>query len=72
MNNQPKIHYFFSKKLSSRRLNDRGFPLDYPKSNNNLSLEVPYEGAKSMYLVDTENPDEIEVLVNNVVNDLRG
>ena len=51
---------------------DDRFLIKVTKSNNNLSLEVPYEGAKSMYLVDTENPNEIEVLVNNVVKDLRG
>lgn len=49
---------------------DDRFLIKITKSNNNLPLEIPYENAKKMYLVDTENPSEIEVLVNNVVNDL--
>ena len=51
---------------------DDRFLIKVSKSNNNLQLEVPYDGAKSMYLVDSDNPNEIEVLVNNVVKDLRG
>lgn len=43
------------------------------ESNNNLGLEeeIPYTGAKAMYLVDSENPKEIKELVLNVCNDLR-
>ena len=51
---------------------DDRFLIKVTKSNNSLQLEVPYDGAKSMYLVDSDNPNEIEVLVNNVVKDLRG
>lgn len=52
---------------------DNRFLIKKTKSNNNLGLEeeIPYPGAKAMYLVDSENPKEIKELVLNVCNDLR-
>ena len=35
-----------------------------------LSREIPYGGAKPMYLIDSEDPGEIETLVSNVFTDL--
>ena len=41
---------------------DNRFLIKKTKSNNNLGLEeeIPYPGAKAMYLVDSENPKEIK------------
>ena len=52
---------------------DNRFLIKKTKSNNNLGLEeeIPYPGAKAMYLVDSENPKEIKELVLNVCIDLR-
>ncbi len=36
-----------------------------------MKEEIPYPGAKSMFLVDSENPREIEELVDAVISDLR-
>ena len=36
-----------------------------------LGEELPYEGAKPMLLVDTEDPDEIQTIVERVVSDLK-
>ena len=36
-----------------------------------LKEQIPYPGAKSMLLVDSENTDEIKDLVNLIVNELR-
>ena len=36
-----------------------------------LSEELPYDGAKPMLLVDTEDPEEIKELVDRVVGDLK-
>ena len=35
-----------------------------------LGEELPYDGAKPMLLVDTEDPDEIKIIVERVVSDL--
>ena len=52
---------------------DNRFLIKKTKSNNNFGLEeeIPYLGAKAMYLVDSENPKEIKELVLNVCIDLR-
>lgn len=39
-------------------------------SNHDLSEEIPYQGAKSMYLVDIENKEEIANLIHIVLKDL--
>jgi TfoX/Sxy family transcriptional regulator of competence genes len=39
-------------------------------SNYGLSEETPYQGAKSMYLVDIENKEEITNLIHIVLKDL--
>lgn len=51
---------------------DNRFLIKITKSNEeyNLSKEVPYESAKLMYMIDTDNPELVSDLVNNVVNDL--
>ena len=36
-----------------------------------LEEELPYDGAKPMLLVDTEDPDEIKMIVDRVVSDLK-
>ncbi len=33
--------------------------------------ETPYPGAKSMYLIDIENPKELEEIVNKILKDLK-
>ena len=35
-----------------------------------LSEEIPYTGAKPMYLIDTENKDEVTDLISLVIKDL--
>ena len=40
-------------------------------SKYNLSEVIPYPSAKPMYLVDSEDPDEVKELVLLVYNDLR-
>ena len=32
---------------------------------------IPYPNAKAMYLIDIEDPDEIKIIVEKVVSDLR-
>ncbi len=39
-------------------------------SNYDLSEEIPYQGAKSMYLVDIENKEEITNIIHIVLKDL--
>ncbi len=48
---------FLMKKTTS--LSDYGF-----------NEEIPYDGAKPMYLIDVENKDEIKMIVEKAVNDL--
>ena len=36
-----------------------------------LKEQIPYPSAKSMLLIDTEDPDEIKEIVLNIVNDLK-
>ena len=33
---------------------------------------LPYQGGSMMYLIDSEDPDEILEIVNKIVRDLRG
>ena len=33
--------------------------------------ETPYPGAKPMYLIDIENPKEIEEIINKILKDLK-
>ena len=49
---------------------DNRFLVKKTKSNNGLKEQLPYEGGSMMYLVDSEDPDEIEQIVRNVINDL--
>lgn len=35
----------------------------------NLSEEVPYEGAKSMLLIDSDNADDIKTIIDNMFNE---
>ena len=39
--------------------------------DSELKEEIPYPGAKSMLLVDSENPDEIAELVVSIYKDLK-
>ena len=53
---------------------DERFLIKKTPSNENKGLreEIPYEGSKKlMYLVDTENKDEVRSLVENAINDLK-
>lgn len=52
---------------------DNRFLVKKTKSLENCGLkeQIPYPGAKSMLLVDSEGPEEIKELVNKVYNDLR-
>lgn len=51
---------------------DNRFLIKITKSNEkyNLAKEVPYTGAKLMYMVDTDEAEVISSLVDNVLNDL--
>ena len=40
-------------------------------SESGLKEQIPYPSAKSMLLIDTEDPDEIKEIVLNIVNDLK-
>ena len=52
---------------------DNRFLLKKTKSLENMGLieQIPYPGAKPMYLVESENVDEIKELVSLVVKDLK-
>ena len=52
---------------------DNRFLIKKTKSleNSGLKEQIPYPSAKSMLLIDSEDPDEIKELVEHVVNDLR-
>ena len=36
-----------------------------------LKEQLPYEGGSLMYLVDSEDPDEVEVIINKVYKDIK-
>ena len=40
-------------------------------SSSGLKEQIPYPSAKPMYLIDSEDPDEIKELVEKVVSDLK-
>ena len=52
---------------------DNRFLLKKTKSLENMGLieQIPYPGGNKMYLVDSENPEEIKELVTLVVKDLK-
>lgn len=39
--------------------------------NYNLAEEIPYPGAKSMYLIDIENKNEIDEIIYSLLKDLK-
>ncbi len=52
---------------------DNRFLIKKTKSleNSGLKEQIPYPSAKSMFLIDSEDPDEIKRLVLLAINDLR-
>ena len=52
---------------------DNRFLLKKTKSleNEGFIEQIPYPGAKAMYLVESENASEIKVIINKIYNDLR-
>ena len=52
---------------------DNRFLIKKTKSleNNGLKEQIPYPSAKSMLLIDSEDPDEIKRLVLLAINDLK-
>ena len=52
---------------------DDRFLIKITKSNEELDLakEIPYPGAKPMYLVDSENPELIKEIVMKCIADLK-
>ena len=52
---------------------DNRFLIKKTKSleNNGLKEQIPYPSAKSMFLIDSEDPDEIKRLVLLAINDLK-
>ena len=52
---------------------DNRFLIKKTKSleNSDLKEQIPYPSAKSMLLIDSEDPDEIKRLVLLVINDLK-
>ena len=37
----------------------------------NLGEEIPYDGAKTMYMISSENKEEINVIINDLLSDLK-
>ena len=52
---------------------DNRFLIKKTKSleNSGLKEQIPYPSAKSMFLIDSEDPDEIKRLVLIAINDLK-
>jgi len=52
---------------------DNRFLIEKTKSleNSGLKEQIPYPSAKSMLLIDSEDPDEIKRLVLLAINDLK-
>ncbi len=52
---------------------DNRFLIKKTKSleNSGLKEQIPYPSAKSMFLIDSEDPDEIKRLVLLAINDLK-
>lgn len=52
---------------------DNRFLIKKTKSLENIGLkeQIPYQSAKPMLLVDSEDPDEIKVLILLVISDLK-
>ena len=52
---------------------DHRFLIKKTKSleSSGLKEQIPYPGAKPMLLIDSEDPDEIKDIVNNVINDMK-
>ena len=52
---------------------DDRFLIKKTKSSLELGLKevIPYPGSKGLLLLDSENPDEIEVIVKNIISDLK-
>ena len=52
---------------------DDRFLLKKTKSleNEGFIEQIPYPGAKAMYLVESENASEIKEIINKIYNDLR-
>lgn len=52
---------------------DNRFLIKKTKSleNSGLKEQIPYPSAKSMLLIDSEDPDEIKRLVSLAINDLK-
>lgn len=52
---------------------DNRFLIKKTKSleNSGLKEQIPYTSAKSMLLIDSEDPDEIKRLVSLAINDLK-
>lgn len=40
--------------------------------NSGLKEQIPYPSAKPMFLIDSEDPDEIKDLVNQIIKDING
>ena len=52
---------------------DNRFLVKRTKSLENMGLkeQIPYPGGSKMYLLDSENPEEIKELVDLIVKDIR-
>ena len=52
---------------------DNRFLIKKTKSleNSGLKEQIPYPSAKAMFLVDSEDPDEIKEWVSLIINDLK-
>ena len=51
---------------------DNRFLIKKTKSSSMLHLKevIPYPSSKGLYLLDSEDPDEIKEIVINIINDL--
>ena len=53
---------------------DNRFLVKKTKSSNELELKeiIPYPSSKGLYLVESENPEEIKDIVLAIIKDLKG
>ena len=51
---------------------DDRFLIKKTKSNEeDFNEEIPYDGAKPMYLIDIEDSDKLSIVIDNVIRDLK-
>lgn len=66
-------YLLYKEKIIFGGVYDNRFLIKKTKSleNSGLKEQIPYPSAKSMFLIDSEDPDEIKRLVLLAINDLK-